>query len=111
MNLEEHCGAIASRSGRSSFVPILISLLPMLLNGCVKAEEPNTPRVKAYVERHTKKRHKRERFEARFAEKAMEQDPELTEDDALQMAKDTVDHILELPVEEVTACCRSIETT
>lgn len=114
MNLEEHVEAIASRSGRKfAFDPtsLLMALLPILLNKCIKTEESNMARVKTYVERHTKTERKRERLEAQFAKRAMAEDEAVSEEDALALAKDTIDHVLESSNEDVTDCCRSIETT
>lgn len=119
MDIQEHAEAIATRSGRGyGFDPVslLIAIAPILLNQCVKAEESNMSRVKQYVETHTATDKKRERTEVRLARRIRWEGEEasgedVTKEEALGLASDFLDHFLELPVEEVTALCRSIEET
>lgn len=114
MNIQDHAEAIATRSGQGyGFDPVslLIAIAPILLNQCVKAEESNMSRVKQYVETHTATDKKRERTEIRLARRIRWEEEEVTREEALVLASDFLDHFLELPVEEVTALCRSIEET
>lgn len=114
MDIQEHAEAIVARSGRGyGFDPvsILIAIAPIILNQCVKAEEPNMPRVKEYVMRHTRTEQKRERTEARLARRIRGEAEEPTIEEARWLASDTLDHFIELPTEEVTALCYSLEET
>jgi hypothetical protein len=112
--LNEHAEAIALRSDHDyGFDPVtlLITLLPIVLNQCIKTEESNMSRVKSYVESRCQTESGREKTIKRLARRFRGESDELTREEAELLAIDTIDHFLEQDTEVVTSLCQSVVET